>query len=200
VEVTPQLAKQIYKYLLKNDYTDDADRITERLPRGEEQGERLAELPPELQPYAEQVFQLIDSVFSDSQLPQIDDDRKPKKNPLNATSTSRSSRRCGAASTARRPIACSSTPRNWSQQGIKARSNQRAARHAAAVHDSARRAEGRDGYDDDASSRARLSCSRRRRPRRTAHSVHSAVKYDLIGKLAEGTQLTRRTVADILKG
>ena len=28
VAVTPQLAKQIYKYLLKNDYTDDADRIT----------------------------------------------------------------------------------------------------------------------------------------------------------------------------
>jgi type III restriction enzyme len=25
-------------------------------------------------------------------------------------------------------------------------------------------------------------------------SVHSAVKYDLIGKLAEGTQLTRRTI------
>lgn len=32
------------------------------------------------------------------------------------------------------------------------------------------------------------------------HSVHSAVKYDLVGKLAEGTQLTRRTVVDILKG
>jgi len=31
-------------------------------------------------------------------------------------------------------------------------------------------------------------------------SVHSAVKYDLIGKLAEGTQLTRRTIAEILKG
>jgi type III restriction enzyme len=30
--------------------------------------------------------------------------------------------------------------------------------------------------------------------------MHSAVKYDLIGKLAEGTQLTRRTVVDILKG
>jgi type III restriction enzyme len=28
VEVTPQLAKQIYKYLLKNDYSDDTDRIT----------------------------------------------------------------------------------------------------------------------------------------------------------------------------
>jgi type III restriction enzyme len=31
-------------------------------------------------------------------------------------------------------------------------------------------------------------------------SIHSAVKYDLIGKIAEGTQLTRRTTADILKG
>ena len=34
VEVTPQLAKQIYKYLLKNDYTDDADRITEAYHQG----------------------------------------------------------------------------------------------------------------------------------------------------------------------
>ena len=31
-------------------------------------------------------------------------------------------------------------------------------------------------------------------------SIHSAVKYDLIGKLAESTQLTRRTVAEILCG
>ena len=29
---------------------------------------------------------------------------------------------------------------------------------------------------------------------------HSAVKYDLIGKLSDGTQLTRRTVTEILKG
>ena len=31
-------------------------------------------------------------------------------------------------------------------------------------------------------------------------SVHSAVKYDLIGKIAEGTKLTRSTIANILKG
>jgi type III restriction enzyme len=30
--------------------------------------------------------------------------------------------------------------------------------------------------------------------------VHSAVKYDLIGKLAEGTQLTRRTIAEHPEG
>jgi type III restriction enzyme len=41
-------------------------------------------LPPSLQPYAEQVFQLIDSVFSEKPAAEIGDDRRPKKNPLNA--------------------------------------------------------------------------------------------------------------------
>jgi type III restriction enzyme len=53
-------------------------------------------------------------------------------------------------------------------------------------------------YDDLKSGEPRSS-SRQRRRRSTA-SVHSAVKYDLIGKLAEGTQLTRHTIAAILKG
>ena len=44
----------------------------------------LAALPAELKPHAEQIFQLIDSVFSDAQLPKVEDDRKPKTNPLNA--------------------------------------------------------------------------------------------------------------------
>ena len=29
IEVTPQMAKQIYRYLVKNDYTDDNDQITQ---------------------------------------------------------------------------------------------------------------------------------------------------------------------------
>ena len=83
VEVTPQLAKQIYRYLVKNDYTDDADRIT-AVYHDANKEDALAALPPELAPHAEQVFQLIDSAFSESKLPDIGDDRKPKKNPLNA--------------------------------------------------------------------------------------------------------------------
>lgn len=77
------MAKQIYKYLLKNDYTDDADQIAAAYHTAKAEG-KLAELPEELAPHAEQVFLLIDSVFSASQLPLIGDDRKPKTNPLNA--------------------------------------------------------------------------------------------------------------------
>ncbi|MDD5126100.1 DEAD/DEAH box helicase family protein, partial [Methylovulum sp.] len=82
-EVTPQLAKSIYRYLAKNDYTDDGDKITQTYHTARKAG-LLADLPPDLAIHAEQVFQLIDSVFSDSQLPPIDDGRKAKINPLNA--------------------------------------------------------------------------------------------------------------------
>lgn len=44
IEVTPQLAKQIYKYLLKNDYSDDADRITGAYHDAKKEG-TLAPLP-----------------------------------------------------------------------------------------------------------------------------------------------------------
>jgi len=44
---------------------------------------KLADLPDDLKPHAAQVFQPIESVFSDAQLPKFDDGRKPKTNPLN---------------------------------------------------------------------------------------------------------------------
>lgn len=83
LELTAPLAKQLYRYLVKNDYTDEADHIADAYHEAKAAG-TLAELPPELQPHAEQVFELIDSVFSDQQLPTPEDGRKPKTNPLNA--------------------------------------------------------------------------------------------------------------------
>ena len=51
VVVTPQLAKQIYRYLVKNDYTDDMDRITGAYYEARKNG-TLAVLPPELASHA----------------------------------------------------------------------------------------------------------------------------------------------------
>ena len=82
IEITPAMAKQIYRYLVKNDYSDDADQITSGYHQAKEAG-TLAALPDELKPHADQIFQLIDSVFSDAQLPKVEDGRKPKTNPLN---------------------------------------------------------------------------------------------------------------------
>ncbi len=83
VPVTPQLAKLISRYLVENDYTDTSDRITSTFHDAKESG-TLAALPTELAPYTDQVFSLISSVFSDAQLPEIDDERAVKSNPLNS--------------------------------------------------------------------------------------------------------------------
>ena len=83
VEITAALAKKIYKYLIKSDYVDDADGISSAYHEAKEAGTRTA-LPEDLVSYGEQLFQLIDSVFSEAQLPKVDDDRKSKTNPLNA--------------------------------------------------------------------------------------------------------------------
>jgi type III restriction enzyme len=82
VVVSEDVATDIEFFLIRNGYVDKKRLITEKYHVAKS-ADTLAALPPELQPYAEQVFQLIDSVFSDSQLPQFDDDRRPKKNPLN---------------------------------------------------------------------------------------------------------------------
>ncbi len=62
----------IYKYLAKNDYTDENDHIAQSYLDAKAE-EKLAPLPEALAPYAEQVFQIIDSVFSDAQVPDIED-------------------------------------------------------------------------------------------------------------------------------
>jgi type III restriction enzyme len=83
IKVTPPLAKLIERYLVKNDYSDTEERITEAYHTAKMEG-TLAPLPADLEPYREQVLQLIDSVFSAAQLPEIEDDRKGKDNPINS--------------------------------------------------------------------------------------------------------------------
>ena len=196
VVVTPQIAKQIYKYLLKNDYTDDSDKITQAYHDAKTEG-KLADLPAELLPYTEQVFQLIDSVFSDAQIPGIEDDRKGKTNPLSA---------------------------NFEKKEFKAlwnRINHKAAytvhfetpelikKCVAALEKELKVSPlqytivkgeqlGTATYDDVKQGESFEISETKTESHK--NSIHSAVKYDLIGKLAEEAQLTRSTIASILQG
>ena len=83
VEVTQDMAEGIEFYLIQNRYVDRKKNIVQKYYDAVKNGE-LAELPEDMQPYEEQIIQLIDSVYNDSKLPQIDNDRAAKTNPLNA--------------------------------------------------------------------------------------------------------------------
>jgi len=199
VEVTPQLAKQIYKYLLKNDYTDDADRITGAY-HDAKKAETLAELPPELKPYAAQVYQLIDSVFSASQLPEIGDDRRPKKNPLNANFDKQEFKALWSRINRKAAYSVSFQEAELIQKAVVVLNDKDAGLRVTPLQYTIQRGEQAEvaTYDGIKSGEAFKLKATETEVNRL--SVHSAVKYDLIGKLAEGTQLTRSTIAEILKG
>ncbi|MFK4537291.1 type III restriction enzyme [Bradyrhizobium ottawaense] len=195
IEIEPAMAKQIYRYLVKNDYTDDADQIAKTYHEAKEGG-TLADLPNDLKPHAEQIFGLIDSVFSDAQLPKVEDGRKPKTNPLNDNFNKKEF------------------------QELWARINQKAVyrvefdsaelvRKCVSALDSQLRVTPlqytvRAGVQQDSLTDEQLKAGDGFQETNTAtewgDSVHSLVRYDLVGKVAENAQLTRGTTAAILTG
>ncbi|AKJ66947.1 type III restriction enzyme [Pandoraea thiooxydans] len=199
VEVTPQLAKQIYKYLLKNDYTDDADRITGTY-HDAKKAEVLAELPPELKPYATQVYQLIDSVFSASQLPEIGDDRRPKKNPLNANFDKQEFKALWSRINRKAAYSVSFAETELVQKAVAVLNDKDAGLRVTPLQYTIQRGEQAEAVTYDGIKSGEAFKLKATETEVNRLSVHSAVRYDLIGKLAEGTQLTRRTIAEILKG
>ena len=201
VTVTQDLAQGIEDYLTANGYVDRKRNITEKYHQAKADG-TLAPLPADLLPMAEQVIKLVDTVFSEGQMVQPEDGRKAKKLLPNA---------------------------NFDRQEFKAlwnRINHKAAytvhfdsaelvqKAIAAINDSdnkvglrvtplqytIQRGEQVEQITADGLQSGNSFVLKATMVETNKITVHSAVKYDLIGKLAEGTVLTRRTIADILQG
>jgi len=193
LEVTSAMARQIYRYLLKNDYTDDADQIADAYHEAKAAG-KLADLPDELKPHAEQVFQLIDSVFSDAQLPKVDDGRKPKTNPLNANFEKKEFQELWARINHKAVYRVEFDSAELIRKCIGALDSQL---RVTPLQYTVQVGVQSDGLTDN---QLRSGDGFTVTSTTTEHgaSIHSLVKYDLVGKVAENTQLTRDTAATIL--
>lgn len=199
VQVTPQMAKQIYRYLVKNDYTNDADQIAATYHDAKKAGV-LADLPEELKPYAEQVFQLIDSVFSDGQLPDIGNDRSPKKNPLNANFEKQEFKALWNRINGKAAYSVAFDSDELVKKAVDSLNHKDAGLRVTPLQYTIQRGEQAAAVTYDDMKGGNAFELKAMQTEASYASTHSAVKYDLIGKLAEGTQLTRRTIAEILKG
>ena len=174
------------------------DQITRAYHEAKADG-TLAALPPELAPHAEQIFGLIDSVFSECQTAaRSSDDRKPKTNPLNANFEKKEFKELWERINRKAVYRVEFDSNELIRNSIRALDKE-LTRDPAAVHHSGRHAN-RSAHRSISLRRARpSSCQKAPRKQHTA-SIHSEVKYDLLGKLAENTQLTRKTLAEILTG
>jgi len=196
VEITPAMAKQIYKYLLKNDYTDDVDHIAAAYHEAKAAG-TLAALPAELAPYGEQIFTLINSVFSESQLPDIGDDRRPKANPLNANFDKKEFKALWNRINRKAIYRVDFDSAELTQNSIRTLDKELRVTPLQYTIQS--------GLQDDRLTETQLKSGDGFTLTTTtteAHtaSIHSAVPYDLAGKISENTHLTRKTITAILCG
>ena len=194
IQVTPQMAKQIYKYLIKNDYTDDNDHIAQ-IYHDAVRNETLASLPDELLPYKEQIHMLIDSVFSNAKLPVPDNDRGTKTNPLNANFEKKEFKELWNRINHKAVYSVDFDSSELIQKCIITLNKELRVTPLQYTIQSGEQAESityeqiktGSGFDVKETS-----------TKFNRHSIHSSVKYDLIGKIAENINLTRKTVVEIL--
>ena len=193
--IDTQMARSIYKYLLKNDYVDDNDGIASDYHEAVKEGV-LADLPEKLIEYKDEVFKLIDSVFSENALPAIDNDRTAKTNALNEENFKKKE-----------------FQGLWGRINTKAvyqvefDSDELIGKAVSSIDQNLRVEKVRyiiDGGNQTHGMTAEqleegLGFTQGTRTTHTGEiSAHSKVSYDLIGKIVDGVQLTRHTVASIL--
>lgn len=196
VKVTPHMAKLIERYLVKSDYSDTNECITETYHKAKKEGS-LAALPAELEPYKEQVFQLIDSVFSAAQLPEIEDDRKGKVNHLNANFEKKEFQELWSRINRKAIYAVDFKSSELIEKSIKTLDKEL---RVTPLQYTVTAGEQKEEATYDEVKKGDSFVVKQNQTDSLTSSARSAVKYDIIGKLAEATQLTRQTIATILRG
>jgi type III restriction enzyme len=196
VAITSDQAKDIEFYLIQNGYVDRNRQIIDKYHDAKASG-NLAELPAEIAPYSEQIFTLIDSVFSDALLPEIGDERKQRQNPLNSNFQKKEFRELWNRINRKAIYRVDFDSEELVQNCIKALNKElkvsplqytvQSGTQAKQITDDQLRKG--DGFRLEENSVETHKAS-----------IHSTVPYDLLGKLAGNTDLKRSTIAAILSG
>ncbi len=196
VTITTEMATGIYFYLIQNSYVNTQKEITATYHEAKKD-DTLAPLPPDLAPYAPQIIQLIDSVFSGAAMPEVENGRKAKFISPNANLEkaefkalwNRINRKAAYTvhfDTVELVKKCVLTLEKELRVSKLQYVVERGVQNDAVTYEALQEKEGFHVTENETGS--------------FSHSVNSAVRYDLIGNLAEDTQLTRSTIAEILKG
>lgn len=204
LEITKVMAKQIHKYLTRNDYIDDNDHIAPKYHQDKANGELVA-LPEELQPYTVQITKLIDSIFDPKATDGMTEDaNKRLTNHINSKNLERKEFQDLWKKINRKAIYQIQIDSNklisdsisCVERTAKERNNKFVETLTYKLAESSMKDE--VSFDELKSKEAFGKMTSK--TENSTLSIHSQVQYDLIGNIAEDTNLTRRTVAQILKG
>jgi len=192
-------AKDIYRYLIKNDYIDDNDNVTEAY-RVDLENNTLAPLPERIAELGEGVHVLIQSVFDESVLNAMIEDgniTKIKENALNDNFYKEEFQTLWGYINHKYAYTVEFDSDELIKKAIK---NMNDKMFVAQMQYQVAVGEQMTDLDEHALARGDSFIDGSVRTGTIRYAEMSQIKYDLVGKIAEGTTLTRRTVAAILAG
>lgn len=151
----------------------------------------------ELNPHAEQVFALIDSVFSEGQMPDIPDDRKAKSNPLSSNFQKKEFQELWNRINRKAAYTVHFETSELIRKCVHTLDKDLL---VSPLQYTIHRGEQKDSATYEELKQGEAFAVRETVTDTHQASIHSAIEYDLLGKLAEESKLTRRTIASILAG
>ena len=193
--VDDALAKKLMRYLIKNDYIGDDDTVTPAYKDAREAGV-LASAPEGLAPVIDFVLTLVDALYLEVPLPK--NDRKPKPIPFNQKNFEKKEFQAlwnRINHKAVYQVDFDSSELIASCVGALDREL-----HVASLQYVVQAGTQRDALDADYLESGSGFAVTETSTHTDTLSARSQVKYDLLGEIAEKTQLTRRTAAAILRG
>lgn len=197
--VTERQARAIYQYLVRNNYIDEDDNIT-AVYREAVQNNSVQPVPESLQPMNEGIQTLIQAVYDDSILrTMFEDGNKPKvlENPLNERFGKKEFQRLWQAINHHYSYTVSFDSQELIQKVI---TQIDAELYVSQLQSTVTFAAQKDELDADMIQSGESFNASQSKTERLKNAPVSAVKYDLLGKIAGGAVVTRKTVAAILQG
>lgn len=191
-------AKIIYKYLAKNDYIDSDDNVTDEY-RADRLNNSLAPVPDGIKDIESGVHKLVQAIFDDSVLnDMIKDGRETKvrDNPLNDNFSKKEFQTLWGYINHKYAYTVSFDSDELIQKAsayINEKLNVSKLMYTATV---GQQKKDMNQYEIE---RGASFGGEKTKTKTLNHAETSGVKYDLVGKIAQGTTITRKTVTNILK-
>ena len=197
--ITPQQATAIYKYLLKNDYLDNDDRPTEGYKQAVAEG-TLEPMPFEIEPMADAVHKLVQSIYDTDALKDMFENghqSKVQDNKLNENFKKKEFQALWNLINHKYAYTVAFDSAELIRNAIDSINDNL---YVTTLTYTVSTGEQKDEIDGNEIKNGMSFKTAKTRTETIRTAASDTIKYDLLGKIASATSLTRKTVAEILKG
>lgn len=191
-------AKSIYRYLFKNEYIDNDDNVTDKY-RSDLATNNLASVPDEIKAISSGAHRLVQAIFDDSALDEmIENGNKTKipENNLNENFYKKEFQTLWKKINHKYAYTVDFDSDELIEKAVKGINKDLFVTELQYVASTGQQTEKMDEHDLE---RGEAFTTAKTSTKSLRNAEKSHIKYDLIGKVAQGTTLTRKTTATILK-